>query len=131
VLERYPEKVKLVAKNFPLAKHKFAKKAAQAALAANEQEKFWEFHNMLFENYKAINDAKIQEIATELGIDMEKFSKDMNSQAVKGLIERDIRNARKIGIRGIPSVFINGKVLKNRSLKGFQQVIDAELKKKK
>ena len=77
---------------------------------------------MLFENYKAINDAKIQEIATELGIDMEKFSKDMNSQAVKGLIERDIRNARKIGIRGIPSVFINGKVLKNRNLKGSQDV---------
>ncbi len=130
MLERYPKEVKLVAKNFPLSKHKFAKKAAKAALAANEQGKFWEFHNMLFENYKAINDAKIQEIATELGLDMERFTRDMNSQAVKGLIQRDISNARKIGIRGIPSVLINGKVLKNRRLKGFQQVIDAELKKK-
>ena len=101
MLERNPEKVKLVAKNFPLSKHKFAQKAAQAALAANEQDKFWEFHTMLFENYKAINDAKIQEIATELGLNMEKFSLDMNSKAVKDLINRDISNARKIGIRGI------------------------------
>ena len=71
MLERYPKEVKLVAKNFPLARHKFATKAAMAALAANAQGKFWEFHSKLFENYKVINDAKIQDIAGELGLDMD------------------------------------------------------------
>jgi protein-disulfide isomerase len=129
VLDKYPENVKLVVKHFPLANHKYAHKAATAALAANVQGKFWEFHNKLFNNYDVINDAKIQDIAKELGIDMEKFNKDMQSPAIKSLIARDMNNGRQIGIRGTPTVFINGKTLKNRSLQGIYQVIEAELKK--
>jgi len=129
VLDKYPENVKLVVKHFPLANHKYAHKAATAALAANIQGKFWEFHNKLFENYNVINDAKIQDIAKELGIDMEKFNKDMRSPAIKSLIARDMSNGRQIGIRGTPTLFINGKALKNRSLQGIYQVIEAALKK--
>lgn len=129
MLDKYPETVKLVVKHFPLANHKYAHKAATAALAANVQGKFWEFHNKLFKNYKVINDAKIQDIAKELGIDMEKFNKDMQSPAIKSLIARDMSNGRQIGIRGTPTIFINGKALKNRSLQGIYQVIEAELKK--
>jgi len=129
VLDTYPENVKLVVKHFPLANHKYAHKAATAALAANVQGKFWEFHNKLFKNYDVINDAKIQDIAKELGIDMEKFNKDMLSPAIKSLIDRDMSNGREIGIRGTPTIFINGKALKNRSLQGIYQVIEAELKK--
>ncbi|MBL7178295.1 MAG: thioredoxin domain-containing protein [Desulfobacteraceae bacterium] len=70
-------KPKLVFKNFPLSKHKFAMKAAAAALAANKQGKFWEFHDRLFKNYKNLNDTKIQEIAKELALDMERFNKDL------------------------------------------------------
>jgi len=131
VLDRYPRQVKLVFKNFPLANHKFAGKAAGAALAANEQGRFWEFHNKLFENNKVINDAKIQDIARELGLDMKKFARDMMSPAIVSLITRDVNNGRKIGIRWIPKVFINGKILKKRTLQGFQQMIKAELKKRK
>ena len=118
-------------KHFPLANHKFARKAAGAALAANEQGRFWEFHNKLFENNKVINDAKIQDIARELGLDMKKFARDMMSPAIQSLITRDVNNGRKIGIRGIPKVFINGKILKKRTLQGFQQMIEAELRKRK
>lgn len=131
VLDKYPENVKLVVKHFPLANHKYAHKAATAALAANVQGKFWEFHNKLFNNYNVINDAKIQDIAKELGIDMEKFNKDMRSPAIKSLIDRDMSNAKEIGIRGTPTIFINGKALKNRSLQGIYQVIEAEVKKTK
>lgn len=131
MLDKYPTEVKLVPKNFPLSKHKFARKAAAAALAAHNQGKFWDFHNKLFENYKSINDAMIQGIAEELGLDMEKFDKDMQSRAVKGLIARDINDAMRIGVRGTPSIFINGKVLRNRSLPGFQRMITAELEKRK
>ena len=129
VLDKYPNNVKLVVKNFPLSSHKFARKAATAALAANVQGKFWEFHSQLFKNYKVINDAKIQEIAKNLGLDMEKFNKDLQSPTIKRLIARDVRNGRQIGVRGTPTIYINGKALKIRSLPGIFQVIDAELKK--
>lgn len=129
VLDKYPENVKLVVKHFPLAKHKFAHKAATAALSANVQGKFWEFHSELFKNYKVINDAKIQDIAKKLGLDMDKFAKEMQSPAIKSLIARDVSNGRQIGVRGTPTIFINGKALKNRSLPGIYQVIEAELKR--
>jgi protein-disulfide isomerase len=129
VLEKYPDNVKLVVKNFPLTNHKYAYKAATAALAANAQGKFWEFHSNLFKNYNVIDDAKIQDIAKELGLDIEKFNKDMQSPAIKRLIARDMENGRQIGVRGTPTIFINGKPLRNRSLPGIYQVIEAELKK--
>jgi len=131
VLDKNPDDVKLVFKNFPLAMHKSAKQAAAAALAANEQGKFWEFHETLFENYRTLNDAKIQEIAEGLGLDIEKFNKDTNSQAIQELIVRDMRNGQQAGVRGTPTIFVNGKLLKNRSLQGFQEMIDAELNKGK
>jgi len=117
-------------KNFPLKKHKFARKAAQAALAAKVQGKFWEYHHKLYQNYKSINDAKIQDIAIELNLDMEKFNKDMNSKAIQYIINRDVQNGRKIGVRGTPTVYINGKRLNDRKLSGFAKMIEAELKKK-
>ena len=130
VLDKFPKNVKLVIKNFPLRNHKFAYKAATAALAANVQGKFWEFHSKLFKNYNALNDAKIQGIAKELGLDIEKFNKDMKSPAIESLIAKDMDNGRQIGVRGTPTIFINGKTLRNRSLPGIYQVIEAELKKK-
>jgi protein-disulfide isomerase len=129
VLDKYPENVKLVVKHFPLSNHKYAHKAATAALSANVQDKFWEFHSKLLKNYKVINDAKIQDIAKELGLDMEKFAKDMQSPAFKSLIARDVINGRQIGVSGTPTIFINGKTLKNRSLPGIYQMIEAELKR--
>lgn len=129
MLDTFSDEVKLVVKNFPLNNHKFARKAAQAALAAKVQGKFWEFHHKLFQNYKSINDAKIQDISKELNLDMEKFNKDMNSKAIQYIINRDVQNGRKIGVRGTPTVYINGKRLNDRKLSGFTKMIEAELKK--
>jgi protein-disulfide isomerase len=69
VLEKYPHDVKIVFKNYPLRNHKFAMKAAIAALAAGSEGKFWEFHDELFKNYNKLNDQKIREIALGLGFD--------------------------------------------------------------
>ena len=129
MLDKYPKEVKLVHKNFPLSKHKFARKAATAALAAHKQGKFSEFHDELFENYRKLSDVKIQEIGKDLGLDLERFKKDMMDPAIQKLIIRDVKNGREAGVRSIPTVFINGKRLKNRSLQGFQRMIDAELKR--
>ena len=130
MLDKYPDQVKLVVKHFPLQSHKYARKASKAALAANEQGKFLEFHRRLFENYNVLNDDKIQDIAKELDLDMEKFNKDTTSSVFQNLINRDVRNGKKIGVRGTPTIFINGKLLKNRSLQGFIRIIEMELKKK-
>jgi protein-disulfide isomerase len=131
VLEKYPRDVKLVHKNFPLPNHKFAVNAARAALAAHLQGRFWDYHHKLFENYKQLNDTKFQALATDLGLDLERFNKDMNDASIQRLIYRDVKEGRDAGIRGIPAVFINGKFLKNTSGPGFQRMIEAEFKKRK
>lgn len=131
VIEKYPDRVKLVIKQFPLSFHPFANKAAKAALAADRQGKFWEFNDMLFKSQNDLNDEKIMEIAKGLKLDIEKLKKDMESEAVNNLIARDMTNAQSIGVHGTPSVYINGKLLKSRNIKGFQNMIENELKNKK
>ena len=129
MLDKYPDKVNLVIKQFPLPSHKFARRASAVALAADRQGKFWEFHTKIFENLKGINEAKVQEIAKEIGLDTEKLNTDAKDPAIQYLITRDVNNGRQAGVRGTPTIFVNGKRLNNRSLQGFQQAIDAELKK--
>lgn len=129
MLERYPKEVKLAFKHFPLRNHKFARKAAIASLAAKRQGKFWEFHDKLFENVSRLSDQKIQEIARELGLNQEAFEKDKKAQEIQGSISRDIRHGKEAGVRGTPTIFVNGRRLKSRSLDGFQVLIEKELKK--
>jgi len=119
--------MKLVFKNFPLRNHKFAWPAAIAALAANKQGKFWELHDQLYENYNRLSDQKIREIAQQVGLDMEKFDKDMKDPELKALVERDFQEGAGAGVRGIPTIFVNGRQLKNRSFEGFQAAIEKEL----
>jgi protein-disulfide isomerase len=130
VLEKYPKEVKLVMKQFPLRSHAFARKAAIAALAAGKQGKFWEMHEKLYANRKELSDAKVEAIARELGLNMEQFNLDLKDPGIAAQIERDIRDGRQARVRGTPTIFVNGKVLSQRSFAGFQQAIEAELKKK-
>ncbi len=118
-------------KNFPLPNHSYARKAAIAALAAGKQGKFWEMHGKLYASQRELNDEKVQEIAGGLGLNMEQFNQDLKDSGISALIDRDINNGRQINIPGTPSIYINGKLLNQRSLPGFQQAIEAELKKKK
>ncbi len=128
VLEMYPGKVKLVFKNLPLIRiHKFAMNAALAAMAAKQQGKFWEFHDELFANYNRLNDEKIEEIARKVGLDMERFERDKKAPAVRNIINRDMQEAARNNVRGTPTLFINGRRLKNRSIDGFKQAIEREL----
>ena len=130
MLDKNPGKVNIVIKHFPLQSHKFARRAAAVALAADRQGKFWECHEKIFENLRTINEAKVQEIALEIGLDLEKLNKDAIDPAIQNLINRDLNNGRQSGVRGTPAIFVNGKRLNNRSLDGFQQEIETELKKR-
>jgi protein-disulfide isomerase len=127
VLENNPENVKIVFKNFPLRRHKYATKAAMAALAADGQGKFWQFHDRLFKNYKQLSDQKIKDIARDLGFDIEKFEKQMKDPGILAQIRQDMLDGNQAGVRGTPTVFIGGRLLRNWSPKEFQMLIDKEL----
>ena len=130
MLENFPNQVKLVFKNFPLIRnHKFAMPAAIAALAAEKQGKFWEFHDLLFKDYSHLNEEKIKEIAQQLKLNMEKFEKDRKDPQIMAMINRDLAEGNQVGVRGTPTVFINGRLLRNRSMAGFQELIEKALKK--
>ncbi|OAD21241.1 DSBA oxidoreductase [Candidatus Thiomargarita nelsonii] len=129
VLNKYPKDIKIVLKHFPLPMHKFARKASAATLAAAKQGKFWQFHEETFKNLRTLNDAKVQKIAQELGLNLEQFNNDLKDPAIQKRINEDINNGRQAGVRGTPAIFVNGKLLKNRSLAGFQRLIELELKK--
>lgn len=131
MFESYHKEMKLVFKNFPLRNHKFAWPAAIAALAANKQGKFWELHDQLYENYNRLSDQKIREIAQQVGLDLEKFDKDMKDPELKAIVERDFQEGARAGVRGIPTIFVNGRQLKNRSFQGFQAAIEKELAREK
>ena len=129
VLENNPQHVKVVFKNFPLNNHKFAVKAAAAALAAESRGKFWEFHDLLFKNYNRINDELIRTIALGLGFDVKEFEIKMNDPVIQSRIRQDISDGSQAGVKGTPTIFVNGKRLRDTSLKGFQTAIDEEMRK--
>jgi protein-disulfide isomerase len=129
VLENNAGKVKLVFKNFPLRRHKFAMKAAMAVLAADKQGKFWKFHDQLFLAYDKLSDQKIREIARNLGFNVEEFEKKMKNPKIAAKIQKDVLDGREAGVTGTPTVFINGRHLRDWSLNGLQMLIDKELNK--
>jgi protein-disulfide isomerase len=126
----YPQDVKVVFKHLPLAFHNKAMGAAQAAEAAGKQGKFWEMHDLLFQNQRALSEEKYVEWAGELKLDIEKFKKDMVSAEVKQRIEADKREASKLGVTGTPGFFINGRFLSGaKPYDSFKAIIDKELGK--
>jgi len=127
LLEKYPADVRVVFKNFPIRSHKYAIKAAMAALAAGRQGKFWEFHDELFKNYNRLNDQKVQEIGTQLGLDQTKFTEDQKSPVEAARIRQDYEEGLRLGVRGTPTIFINGRKLDNRSMKNMEAIINQEL----
>jgi protein-disulfide isomerase len=127
VLEKNQGKVKLVFKHFPLKMHPFALDAALASEVAEKAGKFWDFHDMLFDNQNDLNRKKILDIAVDLGFDRAAFKKEMTDPDNYKRIDADMKEGFKAEVRGVPTVFINGKRLKHRSLAGFQTMIDAAL----
>jgi len=127
VLDKYPESVKVVFKHYPLAFHKQALPAAQASMAAAEQGRFWEYHDELFINQNSLGSEKYLEIAKSLGLDLKKFSLDMMRPSLRQKIEQDVADAKRAGVTGTPSIFVNGRKLKKRDFAAISKLIDDEL----
>ncbi len=128
LLEKYPTELRVVFKNFPIRSHKYAFTSAMAALAAGQQGKFWEFHDELFKNYNRLNDQKIQEIVKQLNLDQTKFDENKKNPVEAARVRQDYEEGIRLGVRGTPTVFINGKKIKNRSMKNMEAAIEKEFK---
>lgn len=131
VLKKNPDTVKLVFKHFPLSNHKFALKAAIASMVANGEGKFWSYHDELFKNYNRINDEKITEITQQLNFDPKTFDEKTKNPSLLNQVKKDYQQGVDAGVRGTPTVYINGEIVRDRSLTGIQAMIDAALKKAK
>ena len=109
--------------------HKFARQAAAAALSAHAQGRFWDFHDALFASYSKLNEAKVEEIRALLDLDKNTFDARRKAPQVRDQIQKDMQWAREAGVKGTPTVFINGRLQRQRSLESFSAAVDAELKR--
>ena len=124
--------MRIVFKHQVLATHVRAPAAHAAAEAAHRQGKFWEMHDKIFENQREMSPEKYEEYAVEIGLDLEQFKREVASPEVKARIDADTREAAKVGNRGTPGFFINGRVLKGaKPYPAFKEIIDEELAGKK
>jgi protein-disulfide isomerase len=132
VMEKNPETVKIAFKNLPLTNiHNMAEPAALAGLAAHNQGKFWQMHDALFAMNSQLTNEKILAAAKEIGLDMDKFNADLNSDATKQKLIKDVMDAREGQISGTPSLFVNGRRVNDRSPEALQKMIDEEVAKAK
>ncbi len=130
VAAKYDGAVSVHLRNFPLAMHKQAEPAARAMQAAHRQGKAVEMSDKMFANMKALSDAELLKYAEELGLDVEKFKADFESQEVKDEVAKDLQAGKDAGVRGTPAVFVNGIRFQGaRTVDGFKEVVDAELAK--
>jgi protein-disulfide isomerase len=128
VLEQYPSEVKWIFKNYPLDFHTDSPLAHQAVLAAGEQGKFWEMHDLVFAGQPAIKRDDLLQKARSLNLDMARFTADLDSEKIKRQIENDKREGAALGVSGTPSFFINGKEYSGAMpLEQFKAIINGEL----
>jgi len=133
VIEHYgKERASLVFKQYPLSFHKQAELAAEASLAAKAQGRFWEMYYKLFENGKALQRTDLERYAQGIGLDMARFNKELDEGTWKSQIQAEMAEGGKAGVRGTPSIFVNGRRYNGpRDAKGMIKVIDEKLLGKK
>lgn len=115
-------------RDFPLGNHARALPAAEAALCAKEQGKFWELHDKILQNQRALEDADLKRYAGEIGLDVEVFNACLDSGKFKDEVMQDQREGQQAGVTGTPAFFINGRFLSGaQPFDAFKSVIDQEL----
>jgi protein-disulfide isomerase len=124
----YGDKVRIVWKHYPLDFHKDAPLAHIASMAANQQGKFWEYHDKLFTDPQKLKADILTGYARELGLDMKKFEEDLFAPGMKATLDADMAEGKALGVTGTPAFFINGRYLSGaKPFEEFAQVINAEL----
>ena len=130
VMNAYPTTVRLVWKNQPLSFHANAYPSAEAAEGAREQGKFWDMYALMFTHQAQLSQAKYQEWAKAIGLDIDKFNQSIQQHRNKNRIDEDMKLADSVGVTGTPTFFINGKIMVGSpGANGWKNIIDQELKK--
>jgi protein-disulfide isomerase len=129
LLEKYPGKVKLVYRDFPLESiHPQARPAAEAARCARDQGKFWEYYDTLFTESPKLAPDDLKRYAGQIGLDGTKFDTCVAGGVHKATIQRDLDEGNRLGITGTPAFFINGRIISGaQPFEAFARVIDEEL----
>ena len=128
VLADYEGKVKLVYRHFPLPAHQYAQKAAEASECVADQEKFWEYHDILFDNQDALYPAKLKEYAARLGVDAKQFNACLDSGAMASRISADKSLGQSMAVSGTPTFFIGDeKLVGSQPYSAFKAVIERKL----
>jgi len=127
IMKEFGDRVRLVVRDFPLSQHTEALKAAEAAEAAREQGKYWEYVAVLFRNQSALGVDKLKQYATELGLDRARFDSSLDSGKFADKVQRDVLEGRKLGVNGTPTLYVNGKRVSDRSYEALKATIESSL----
>ena len=135
--KEYDSRLRIIFRNFPLTMHEHAREAALAAEAAGLQGHFWEMHDVLYREQDAWSKAPnarelFESYAGMIGLDLDKFKKDMDGEQVRALVEADRQRGESLGINITPTLFINNQPLdpKDKNPEGIRAEINAALEKK-
>jgi protein-disulfide isomerase len=139
-METYGDKIRFVYRDFPLTSlHQYAEKAAEASECADDQGKFWEYHDLLFANQSALDVDSLKSYAAQLGLDTAKFNDCLDSGKQTAEVQKDAQDAQSYGATGTPAFFINGLLVSGAlpfddytdqsgaTQPGFKSIIDAAL----
>lgn len=130
ILQAYPGKIRLVIKNYPYKYRDFSKLAAEASLAAGDQGKYWEMHDILITRSPKLDRASLIAYAGELGLDVKKFTEAIDGGRHAKAIEDDLKLAEAMDLYNTPTFYINGRqVIGERPYAYFKRIIDEELQK--
>lgn len=129
---KYGSRIKFVFKQYPLGDiHKYAVTSAVASLCANEQSKFWEYHDVLFENANdsgSLNPKLLKSLAKQIGLNTEQFNKCLDSKKYLDKVKMDFEEGVNIKVTGTPTFFINGQMLQgSQGIEEFERIIEEEL----
>jgi len=129
LLDRYPGKVKLVYRDFPLdSLHPEARRAAEAARCARDRGKFWEYHDLLFAGPVSAKPEELDQYARQAGLDSAGFAACLTGGVHRAAVQRDLDEGARLGINGTPAFFVNGRPLTGaQPLEAFARMIDEEL----
>lgn len=127
LLKEYEGQVRLVFRDFPLSFHKNAQKAAEAAQCAGDQDKFWPYHDKLFEQ-TALAPSDLKKYASELELDVDAFNTCLDSGKYAQEVAKDMRDGQAAGVNSTPSFFVNGQPLSGAvPYERFQELVEAAL----
>lgn len=131
IRQTYGERVKIVFKDYPLPNHPQAPKAAEAARCAGDQNKYWEMHDAMFANQRALEEPTLKQHARALGLDSAAFDRCLDSGKHAAAVQAGLDLGNKMGVNSTPSLYVNGRaVIGAMPFDVFKQVIDEELARK-